>query len=481
MSAVKRAFPRSPRVLIWSLLAIQAVVHAAEPPRQAPSNAYIAPTGLHAGRPNVAVIVHGYTADPTIWASDFAASYANRLGITGGAGDWDIWVLDWRFGAREMGVYPQTENEVNAQLQGQFVARTLAAMGYQHIHLMGHSLGGRVIESAATILDQQTSAKIHQTFFDAYTPYNWSSVYGERSDWSEHYYDTDDTSLTNAQMPHALNANVTAYRTPTPTDYLPGYAFRDASWAHNSPHRWYKDTIDVVDEEPPHDHHYGFRLSKGGTTQWPRAGYDVGTNVVLSPTTSAAVVSTSPVPPAALQAANNKAVDLTAVDALFDKSNTGIDGIHNGMLQLDALHQDPGWANVRFRIDRPVNFIQFDYRFPMADEGLLEVMLNGHFLWAAEAAFASDAFLSTGKLVWTGTDFLRNPNTAPLAAGTYTLSFRLDTTSDLGAFVDIRNITGGLIVPEPATIALLLAALWIGGRRRGAGPAGARGCYASLS
>jgi pimeloyl-ACP methyl ester carboxylesterase len=476
--AVQTFWARGVVVLMVCWALAQAGAEATEPVQQSVSNAYVSPTGSQAeGRTNVVVIVHGYTANPGIWADAFATSYADRLGAA--ADDWDVWALDWQYGARDFStIYPQTESEINAQLQGQFVANVLSSLDtYDNIHLIGHSLGGRVIESAANLLQQRTDAAIHTTFFDGYTPYNWHLNYGETSDWSEHYYSKGDAALTDVQFPNAMNIDVSAYLEPIPEDYFPEYAFREASWVHNHPHRWYKETVDTIEEEPPFDHDYGWELSAGGagTNGWPRDGYDVGTNVVLSPSVSGAVVSTSAVASVGSQSANWMKVNLSgavAEDSTDGPTPTGEVLLTNGVLSLGADFADPAWANVTFNTTEPINFIQFEYDFTeIGDAGMLEVLLNGHFLFAAQDFLALDGFVSTGRISWTGTDFFGNPVTTALAAGNYVLSFRLDTGSDFGTAVDIRNITGGLIgIPEPWSVALLVVG-GLGGlrRRRGGG------------
>jgi hypothetical protein len=106
----------------------------------------------------------------------------------------------------------------------------------RHIHLVGHSAGSWVIDSAAKrIVKEHPETSVHLTFLDAYIPQHWDpnqlgDVHSAGGVWAEHYYTRDITyAVTQNDLIHAYNVDITA------VDPLVA--------EHEFPYRWYLATI----------------------------------------------------------------------------------------------------------------------------------------------------------------------------------------------------------------------------------------------
>lgn len=111
---------------------------------------------------------------------------------------------------------------------------------FSHIHLVGHSAGSWVVNSAAQCIARENPAiNLHLTFLDAYVPGNWdpnelghiSAVANFKGAvWAEHYYTRDITyAVTQNDLVCAHNVDITA------VDPLVA--------EHEFPYRWYLATI----------------------------------------------------------------------------------------------------------------------------------------------------------------------------------------------------------------------------------------------
>lgn len=113
-------------------------------------------------------------------------------------------------------------------------------VSFRHIHLIGHSAGSWVVDSAAkNIAKACPDVDLHLTFLDAYVPQSWDPNQlgaipvdgGYRGIlWAEHYYTRDITYIvTQNDLVHAHNVDITAI------DPLAA--------EHEFPYRWYLATI----------------------------------------------------------------------------------------------------------------------------------------------------------------------------------------------------------------------------------------------
>jgi hypothetical protein len=447
-------------------------------------NTPIAQESLHPDRTKIAIGVHGWTSDPGVWWRDGNNSWnmpglrsAMVTALGDSAAQWDLWGLDWREGAHSAPVSPSTATEVNAQLQGQYIANVVAEGNYTHVHLMGHSLGGRVIETATTLIRQvKPEATVHATFFDAYTPHKWSRVYGSRATFAEHYYtDLDDLSgsLTAGVFPHALNINMNAHVQPRPDDWdfdpndnnnpnMPNFIDNEF-WRHNSPHFFYKRT--AQDPAAAQWGGYGYAVSReSGADPWPPAGpaFARRQNVVLGADGAATRTEiqgviehpqnavTRPITPGSVTGSNNATISEAMNRVTLDA--------------FSAAEQQMAYANLSLTITQPINFFEFDYEWLALSAGegrvTFSVLVPGagffpameRLLWASDSEVGFERRLSTGLLMVTSNN--------PLPAGTYDLRFRLDFLMGESTSVRISNIRAGLLdVPAPTAAVLPAIAL----------------------
>jgi len=408
--------------------------------------------------PNLAVIVHGWTSNPTIWADDFAAALDAQLTNLGTDDDWDIVAFDWREDAAKDSIFhiaPANVDALQAQVQGHYLAEHIASQtdegGYEFVHLFGHSLGGRVVQSAATALSQLVDGPtVQTTFFDAYTPWDWDAAYGEDSDFADHYINTSDTLYvkTAEPFPNAFNANVSD---------LGGY--QTGTNGHAYPHVFYKETINDFDPEDPTAkfHGYGFPQSTEAGGSPPPVSQD-GQFIKL--TTDAV---SDPLEYKALDL-NPFSVNPFAENVLKDKSGANVTTADNLLSLSVSDTESPAWANLEQTVGdaldgRILNYLEFEFDFTSGDkDGVLAAYWNDTLIWAHreehELDETADGWEESGRV------FMLNPSFERVLGGLQKLDFRLDSAAGMST-VNIRNIRGGLLitVPEPASALLMALAL----------------------
>lgn len=180
------------------------------------------------------VVVHGWIEKGgNDWPEDMAAEIAKRV-------DPDIWLcgyFDWPEGADR--INPTDAAKFAKDTAGPRLADEIIQQfdDIEHIHLIGHSCGCWVINKAAEILAEKTTADLHLTFLDAYVPMGWQqSRLGDiktaegRGCWSEHYFTRDYTiGFTEVTLTNAHNVDITA--------------LDEGVKDHKFPWRWYYATI----------------------------------------------------------------------------------------------------------------------------------------------------------------------------------------------------------------------------------------------
>lgn len=427
------------------------------------SNGFNAPTpefDVVEGRPNVVVAVHGWTSNPGYafregtdrWNNPGMRSALDRVVAAHADPDsWDIWGLDWRDGAAipegsMSKAMPCTANELNAQVQGQWIAKVLLDQGeYEHVHLIGHSLGGRVVETAATMLKQvMPGATIHATFLDAYSAYTWDRVYGSTADFADHYYNNNDwlVRMTNESFPSALNVDISAIAPP----YDPAWEHGRQSWGHNAPVWFYRDT--ALDPELERYQGYGIALSREHLGEsWPPTGeaFARGQLVTLA---SGAASTRVPVPAAEELAA------AAFQPRLATETRTGFGGdvdVTPDGTELRATPDSPtSWAVFELETPAEANFLELDFQWTdTTGEGRLILYVDDEALWATEARTSLGQWASTGRVMWTGM-VVRVPTEASLDEGTHEVAFRLDRREGTRVAIQVRNVRGGMLVAPGA-------------------------------
>ncbi len=237
------------------------------------------------------VLAHGWNSNAEVWADEYARSLCNRFdnfyeaveviqpdqpgAIYCEGPDWDVWYVDWREkagnGWEKTPSFAPSIAWKNGQYVGYALASTLKIKQYEHIHLIGHSAGSRVINAANAALHYNSAVNerpnIHLTFLDPYEPdtnrlqkvniggVNYGlSFYGKNADWSDSYVDTEPSIAdlfglegANLYISKAYSFNVTAADPATN---------RDVNTAHGWPVKYYRNTLDSSQNSP-----FGFAYS----------------------------------------------------------------------------------------------------------------------------------------------------------------------------------------------------------------------------
>lgn len=213
------------------------------------------------------VITHGWIdKGRRDWSEDTAGQIARRTDPN----EWICGFFDWQDGSTV--INPEDAAKYARDIAGPRLAKAILSVAgrLEHVHLVGHSAGSWVINSAARILSDKIAAEIHLTFLDAFVPAFWDQdQLGNLSgpSWNDHYYTRDLTfEVTQADLKHAHNVDITS------ADPW----FKD----HEFPWRWYYATIAGRYEHNPAeknepvlkfygDLEYGFARSlEAGQSNW---------------------------------------------------------------------------------------------------------------------------------------------------------------------------------------------------------------------
>jgi len=241
---------------------------------------------------------------------------------------------------------------------------------------------------------------LHSTFFDAYTPRGWDLVYGENSNYAEHYYNSDFFIIdTQDNFANAHNVDVS-------DDGGPG-AFTTGS-GHSWPYQWYRNSVNNGGVAAQG---YGYAQSKEytGDSWQPPAGRPHGNLVDLpggAPPGSAAMPRRVTRERASYNSLANPADQFTLNAGQTINLNINTTGVGT------------------------TNYLDFRFDFASRAAGSLSVQVNGSAITQIQEAFSLNALEWSGKLM-IGSD---------LGAGNHTISFTLAG----GDSVTIDDISLGL-------------------------------------
>ena len=373
-----------------------------------------------------------------------------RLGPN--AANFDVMTYDWSDDAKErdtccFGKGPGDETRRKAESNGRDLAKEILADGYTgNIHLIAHSLGGRVIETAKNELlkNDNWSGTIHQTFLDPYTPDDWDKTFGtamvDGVDYSErvfaeqYYYDNLDFGQGNTEnsLPNTLDVEI--------TDIIDEYD--DSGFetvfvqGHKWPVRWYASTVretKIVNEG------LGYPLSfERDSSPWPQTGF-VGKSFSLP-----------------FSKKESKRFNTIRAQEYENVEGELLDRIPGGQFAFDAdtafmRTASPVWFTLALDLELEHDFVEFDYQFVEGVDGVLTVYNGESLIGYFDQLIASDSEH------WSGQLFL--PQLEGL--GSLTLSFRLDTLGELDSAIEISAIRTGVFVavPEPQAMLLMVCAI----------------------
>jgi uncharacterized delta-60 repeat protein len=345
---------------------------------------------------------------------------------------------------------------VNAFDQGRCLAKQIIIHDPVNIHLIAHSAGSNVIQTAVDELAKyyygknvapENAPRVHLSFLDAYAPTGGFERYGDLSagmseysllGYAEQYVDTRHFSIfedhTDIRLQNAVNFNV------TPLDYS------TAPKVHEWPYIFYNYT--VVDpqynwKEIKLGYHFSTesktnikipRLS-GGTcftvsdVSRPYADMSCWEKIFEKETTYENYINESN--PFVVSASGTVAVvEKITVDAAngFRDLVTNLFGLFSG---------SPSWIKFDVVAENPVNVIEFDYLFPSkatASAGQFTVFIDD------KLVFSRNVLEEDGGQVFHGRVGL--PET--LAEGSHAITFRIDPLSEEQSIVYLADIRLGL-------------------------------------
>lgn len=161
---------------------------------------------------NLVVVTHGWI-ERTQWTTAMAVALKERTDTN----EWLCATFEWRDLAT-------TINPIDAAKYGRDEAGPLLAKkilqlskDWTHIHIIAHSSGAWLADTAAEELIRKTKVRLHITFLDTYVPPFWDeNKLGEfRNDpnvayWADHYMTRDLTlGATQKKLTHAHNIDLT--------------------------------------------------------------------------------------------------------------------------------------------------------------------------------------------------------------------------------------------------------------------------------
>ncbi len=347
------------------------------------------------GTTNAIVVVHGWNSAPSLWAEGMANAIAGQIferqksGLADRHARWFVGTLNWQAAAGYFcrtcapGIPPKWAHK-NARVQGEALGKWLVAGGFDYVHLVGHSAGSQVIQSAVEKLRNSSTKPVfvHSTYFDAYHPEGESfAAYGTESNWSEQFVDMRDNIYdtleeTNLVLPGAFNFDVTRLD-PDQSTTLIG--------AHAWPYDWYRHTIDApqiwtygwgttkeydVSRRPSHND-----LARGGLCELVSES-----TICMDPTSMIRRWVFSPI--------------AGLFDPWWNPSAVSVSSSPTGTVSLATPQKvaitvgSPVWVRFTANTDRSFNSLRFKYAFSGGTDGLLTVFVDDKLVFKADQRVA---------------------------------------------------------------------------------------------
>lgn len=306
---------------------------------------------------NLVLVTHGWNADIT-WGQEMTAAIRRE---TVGS-QWDVRLFDWREQAGNVFTSFPAESLVPAYYLGQCIGAAIAARGYAHVHLIGHSAGADLVASAAEQIKRQNEAiAVHLTQLEPYVPGLNGVWQGAGADWTDQYLTEDGLAAITPYLrwtDHALpNAHAVDISSFDPI-FQVGH-----TWVHD----WYIDTITAPE---PRNRGYGWPLSleaQGASWTAPQR-YPTGTTVVLGSPADAAPVQQ----PAVLF---RQLLDAQIEMRVTEQSPAGVTVLDEMVVLASA--NEPSWVKFSVDVLADVNALTFTSFFTESDGGMAAAYFNG--------------------------------------------------------------------------------------------------------
>ncbi|MCR4334775.1 MAG: formylglycine-generating enzyme family protein [Patescibacteria group bacterium] len=348
--------------------------------------------------------------------------------------------------------------------EGKNLGQSIATKEWKNVHLIAHSAGSALIQSATEkIKDKWTNTIVHLTFLDPYVgvTYNGRKNYGSYADWAENYFTRDLKtsweifSFTEGALKNAYNVDVTFLdKTKTTGDvYFSSSGTviqqcQEATTKHSWPYEFYTQTI--LPNTVGNSKGFGFPLSKeGGGWDFAKSQYAKGNiSEVLGTPDPSCLPTLFQTTPAYLGQISFSTTSSTTSSptGVVEKNDFGFNLVslikerRLQSLKAVAPSEGPAWLATTVLITNAVNLVSFDSRFlnDAKAEGLLSVY------WDTNVIGTIDERVAPSEMHQYTFSVPR------IANGIQTIGFRLDSFSDMTSSVTVTNVSLGFIgVKEP--------------------------------
>ncbi len=431
------------------------------------------------------MITHGWNATAFDWVYDMAIDVCEHLGaseyysdfqpnnflLVCSAEGWDVWIVDWSTASSVSSAFLPQLAWVQARGAGWLTGYYLKNnYDYQHYHLIAHSAGSNLIDTATEILIQD--ATVHATFLDAYVPVGIIDVavdvsrhisrYGEQATWVDNYVDTRNISgggalftvlgNTDLHLTYGFNVDV------TPDDdgcdalgYVDGILCR-----HARPYRFYAKSINEMPPDPnpymdpygsddplgePGDMGFARSMEAGGSMGFFEAGENLECRMQ-----SDGSCTYEPWTPA-VWTYFNEAFAETVVDdvvgtvdfiqdtsgRLYERIKLTTSSLFRGSI---SSNDEPAYMSVNVTTTGPTNILRFNWAFDVAGEGLLQVFANGELVHQIDQRLVVQGSAEIEEVYVGGTDGFLQP-------GTHQIAFRLDGFGTALSDVELTDVELG--------------------------------------
>ena len=396
---------------------------------------------------SLVVVTHGWNPDIK-WLEGMTNAITTYL-VSNGLKNWEVHAHKWEEKARTslLNVLSSAEKE------GENLGQRLATNKWRHIHLIAHSAGSALIQTATDVIKEKSpTTTVHLTFLDAYNGivYGGKNKYGRGADWVDSYFSRDpETVLTDKILPNTYNVDVTLLDANKQSiQVYASTSFGEVSEtcyqtvsSHGWPYQFYTSTI------PPNtlfgSQGFGFPLSREGGN-WSKAtnSYTVGANKVETLGSGELVCTPNP---STTQLRIELPLDFSKLPGAALLINAP-EKVNIRGIDFTLRTASPAWLAATLPITNRVNLVAFEAVFTSVSnaEGLLSVY------WETNIVGSIDE-----RVALSGIRQYKFPIPGITENGTRTLGFRLDAFSATQSIATITNVALGFAgVKEPFSLSL---------------------------
>jgi ASPIC and UnbV/FG-GAP-like repeat/Putative metal-binding motif/PKD domain len=366
---------------------------------------------------NLVFITHGWNSSIDAWPSDMATAIREKVGD-----NWDVCAFDWSTEASVI-LSPSPVIAYNrAEAIGERLGYQLLNSNYNHIHLIAHSAGSNLIQTAVETLRGWNAdlynPSIQTTFLDAYYDPNDDPSYGHRSNWSDNYVDTRTLAIPGSAFADFVDTTDTLYEESYNKDVTlldPRGILFDPVKIHEWPILYYRSTIDNPDALDGFalsmEKYYPFRM------EWFNkvSNYPVGNaqNIVFTESYS-------------------DSTEFTSTDII--SSDTGQVSLTTPTTLL-LVQGSPVSAQINIELFEKTSLLKFDYQFLSGSAGILSVYFDEiKIVQIDQNSVQSEP--STTKSIFVGN----------ADAGLHKLVLRLDSFEGEKSSVEVSSLKFGSVV-----------------------------------